>query len=215
MTHMLHRKGTKASLEDDYPVLTIRARGYNDSGLKRMQMVLEMASRHGIVNFGDIAQGSKFIVDLQAVLTSDTQNIPIIHMVFANRDDLARFMEELRAADLGISVVVSGLFDEIFRCCRQAGLTPHTVSYSLGTFGSTGELPLPEVLEVTTMCGHSIVSAGLVKKLAGEVRTGRVTPEKAAERLAKVCVCGIFNPTRAARLLALIAPSPAVRESAK
>ena len=29
--------------------------------------------------------------------------------------------------------------------------------------------------------------------------------EKAAEKLAKSCLCGVFNPKRAARLLALIA----------
>lgn len=205
---MLHRKGTATSLEDDYPVLTIRARAINDAGLPAMKKVLEIASRHGIVNFGDLVQGSRFNVDLQAILTSDNQNTPIIHMVFTSRGDLAGFMEELKAADLGISVVASGLFEEIFRCCAQAGLKPHTVSYSLGAFGSTDRLPEPEVLEVTTMCGHSLVSAGLVKKLAGQVRTGKLTPGKAAERLAKVCVCGIFNPSRAARLLALIAKSP-------
>ena len=160
MTHMLHRKGTATSLEDDYPVLTIRARAINDAGLPAMKKVLEIASRHGIVNFGDLVQGSRFNVDLQAILTSDNQNTPIIHMVFTSRGDLAGFMEELKAADLGISVVASGLFEEIFRCCAQAGLKPHTVSYSLGAFGSTDRLPEPEVLEVTTMCGHSLVSAG-------------------------------------------------------
>ncbi len=206
MTHMLHRKGTAAGLGDDYPVLTIRARGYNDTGLPAMRKVLEIASKYRIVNFGDIIQGSKFIVDLDAVLTSDKPNTPIIHMVFTNTGELGRFMEELKLADLGISVVVSGLFREIFRCCREAGLKPHTVSYSLGVFGKGEKLPAPDVLEVTTMCGHSLISAALVKKVARQVRAGRVSPEKAAETLAKVCVCGIFNPARAARLLSLIAP---------
>jgi hypothetical protein len=206
MTHTLHRKGTRENLADDFPMLTIRARGYNDGSLWRMQKVLEMASKHPIVNFGDIAQGSRFIVDLDTIITSKKQNLPILHMVFANREDMTRFMTELKEADLGISVVVSGLFDEIFRCCKEAAIKPHTVSYSLGVFGKTDTLPSPDVLEVTTMCGHSLVPAGLVREMARNVHRGKMSPEKAAEILARNCVCGIFNPKRAARLLTLIAP---------
>jgi hypothetical protein len=206
MTHTLHREGTRENLADDFPMLTIRARGYNDGSLWSMQKVLEMASRHPIVNFGDIAQGSKFTVSLNSILTSDNQNLPILHMVFTSREDVSRFMNELKEADLGISVVISGLFDEIFRCCQEAEITPHTASYSLGVFGKTDKLPSEEILAVTTMCGHSLVPAGLVRKLAQDVQAGKTPPEKAAETLAKNCVCGIFNPQRAARLLGLISP---------
>jgi hypothetical protein len=38
-----------------------------------------------------------------------------------------------------------------------------------------------------------------------DIRAGRRTPEAAAEELAKPCMCGIFNPKRAARLLAALA----------
>jgi hypothetical protein len=206
MTHSLHRQGTAEDLSDDFPMLTIRAKGYNDGSLWRMQRVLEMASKHPIVNYGDIKQGSKFTVDLEKILTTTDPQTPIIHMVFTSRPDALAFLEELREADLGISVVASGLLDELFGCCAEAGLEPHTVSYSLGVFGNTGRLPPQPVLDVTTMCGHSLVPAPLVKKLATDVHEGRLSPEKAAERLARNCVCGIFNPKRAARLLALIAP---------
>jgi hypothetical protein len=207
MTHTLHRKGTEENLAHDFPMLTIRAKGYNDCGLARMQKILEMASKYPIVNFGDIAQGSKFTADLDTILTSSKQNTPIIHMVFTDRKDVARFMKELKEADLGISVVVSGLFSELFACCAESGIRPHTVSYSLGVFGKTEKLPPEEILEVTTMCGHSMVSANLVRRLANDVRKGKTSPEKAAATLARTCLCGIFNPTRAARLLALIAPT--------
>lgn len=206
MTHTLHRQGTLENLADDFPMLTIRARGYNDGSLWRMQKVLEMASKHPIVNFGDIAQGSKFVVDLNTILTSNKQNLPILHMVFTSREDVSRFMNELKEADLGISVVISGLFDEIFQCCREAGLKPHTANYSLGVFGKTDKLPSEEILALTTMCGHSLVTAGLVRKMAQDVQSGKTSPEKAAETLAKNCVCGIFNPKLAARLLRLISP---------
>jgi len=207
MTHMLHRKGTPENLADDFPMLTIRARGYNDVSLWRMKKVLEMASKYPIANFGDIAQGSKFTIGLKTILTSTNDNLPILHMVFTNKEDVAAFMKELRKADLGISVVISGLFEEIFSCCKDSGIKPHTANYSLGIFGNTDRLPSPEILEVTTMCGHSLVPAGLVSKLARDVRTGKISPEGAAEKLARNCVCGIFNPNRAARLLSLISPA--------
>jgi len=205
MTHTLHRRGTVEDLAEDFPMLTIRARGHNDGSLWRMQKVLEMASRYPIVNFGDIKNGSKFTTTLDQILGSSDQNLPILHMVFASKDDATQFMGDLRKSDLGISVVASGLFEEIFQCCSKAGITPHTVNYSLGVHGRTGKLPSEEVLEIATMCGHSLVTGGLVKKLVADVRRGKVSPEKAAEKLARNCLCGIFNPRRAARLLRLIA----------
>jgi hypothetical protein len=51
------------------------------------------------------------------------------------------------------------------------------------------------------MCGHGLVSARLVESLAAAVRAGRCSAEKAALQLARPCVCGAFNPVRAARLL--------------
>ena len=205
MTHMLHRQGTVENLAEDYPMLTIRARGYNDGSLWRMQKVLEMASRYPIVNFGDIKNGSKFTTTLNEILTSSDQKLPILHMVFTNKDDATRFMQDLKESDLGISVVASGLFEEIFRCCKKARITPHTANHSLGVFGRTEKLPPEEILEITTMCGHSLVTGALVRKVIADVQKGKGSPDKAAEKLARNCLCGIFNPNRAAKLLRLIA----------
>ena len=60
---------------------------------------------------------------------------------------------------------------------------------------------------MTTMCGHHQVSPRLVEKMADDVKTGHLTPEAAAEQLAYPCVCDIFNPVRAATLLAEIVES--------
>jgi hypothetical protein len=205
MTHTLHRQGTVENLADDYPMLTIRAKGYNDGSLWRMQKVLEMASRYPIVNYGDIKNGSRFTRPLDEILNSTDDGLPILHMVFTNREDATRFMQDLKEADLGISVVASGLFEEIFQCCTKAGITPHTANYSLGVFGRTDKLPDKDILHITTMCGHSLVPGNLVKKLVEDVLKGKVSPEAAAEKLARNCLCGIFNPKRAAKILALVA----------
>ncbi len=206
MTHMLHRTGDPDSLRDDYPMLAIRAKGFNDEGNDwRLRKILEIAARHSIVNFSDDKTGSMFTVSLEDILNSDQTDLPMVQMVFTNTEDMTRFMADLKEADLGISVVASGLFEEIFQCCKKAGLTPHSVHYSLGVHGWVEKLPSKEVMELTTMCGHALVAKNLVTHLVAEIRKGKETGASAAEKLAKDCICGIFNPVRAARILEAIA----------
>jgi hypothetical protein len=199
---MLHRTGTVDRLAEDLPILAIRAKGYNEAGnLWRLKKILEMAvSRYPLANFGDITTGTKFSSDLEQMMESDKER-PIVHMVFTNPEDMTRFLQDLKEADLGVSVVASGLFETIFECCRKVGLAPHTVNYSAGIWGRKEALPGDEIVEIGTMCGHSLVSANLVKKLIGDIQKGKETCEAAAEELARQCVCGIFNPRRAARIL--------------
>jgi hypothetical protein len=89
----------------------------------------------------------------------------------------------------------------VLPACQEAGVTPHTINYSLGVWGKKDLLPSEDVLAVTTMCGHHQISPELVKKKVQEVRNGRKTPEKAAKELALYCPCGIFNQVRCASLL--------------
>ncbi len=206
MTHMLHRTGDPESLRDDYPMLAIRAKGYNDAGNDwRLRKILEIAARHPIVNFSDDKTGSKYDVTLEEILNSNQQDLPMVQMVFTSTEDMTRFMEDLKAADLGISVVASGLFEDIFQCCRKAGLTPHSVNYSLGVHGNTEKLPSKEVMEITTMCGHGLLSRRLVKKCVADIKRGKESGISAADKIAKDCICGIFNPVRAARILEAMA----------
>ncbi len=206
MTHTLHRTGDPDSLSEDYPMLAIRAKGFNDEGNDwRLRKILEIAARHPIVNFSDDKTGSKFTASLEEILNSDKTDLPMVQMVFTNKEDMTRFMEDLKKADLGISVVASGLFEEIFHCCKKAGLQPHSVHYSLGVHGRTERLPSKEIMDLTTMCGHALVSKHLVTHLVAEIRKGKETGSSAAEKLAKDCICGIFNPVRAARILETMA----------
>ena len=207
MTHTLHREGTPADLQEDYPVLAIRAKGYNEEGNAwRLKRILEIASRYPIVNFGDIKNGSKHTTSLEKILSPD-QDPPLVHMVFTSKEDVTGFMRDLKAADLGISVVASGLLQEIFECCKKAGLTPHTVNYSLGIHGRAEKLPPKEIMEMTTMCGHALVSKNLIVKFVEDIKKGKETGRSAAEKLARNCFCGIFNPMRAARILEALSRS--------
>jgi len=121
--------------------------------------------------------------------------------VFANFEDVKAVIKELVEADLGASVVVSGIFDKVHEALKEAGKDPHTVNMSAETFGRVDLLPEPKVLEITTMCGHHMVSSNLVKHLAGEVKEERMTAEAAAVEMAKQCTCNFFNVERARKLL--------------
>ena len=104
-----------------------------------------------------------------------------------------------------MSVVVAGILDSVNDCCQKAGLKRHTVELSLGIWGKTEKLPSNDILEVTSMCGHGLISASLVNSLVGGIKAGAKTPEDAARELTPNCTCGIFNPARAAKLLAAMA----------
>jgi hypothetical protein len=109
---------------------------------------------------------------------------------------------ELKEADLGLSVVVSGIYKTVDECLEIAELKHHTANFSLGIWGKTEKLPEEEILEITTMCGHGMIATNLVRAMIEEVSAGRKTPDEAARLLAPNCTCGIFNPSRTARLLA-------------
>lgn len=205
MSHTLHRLGTPENLRQDFIVFAMSAKGINEKGsAPKLRRFLEMALAYNPVNYGDMKTGNKFTHSLEAILDG-IQDVSIVHAVFTDEEPVARLLGDLAREDLGVSVVVSGLFDRVGECARKAGLRQHTVEYSLGIWGRTDLLPDKDILQVTTMCGHGMVSARLVRRLVSEIKKGRATPEEAAKTLAHQCVCGVFNPVRAARLLALMA----------
>lgn len=121
--------------------------------------------------------------------------------VFDNRMAAEDFVTAVKNADLGLSVNVSTSIDGAEQCCFAAGIARHSVGYSLGFEGDTSKLPESNVLLLSTMCGHGMVSHALAKKMIDWVKEGRRTPEQAACYLTRFCSCGVFNPARAARLL--------------
>lgn len=201
MSHTLHRRGNLKSLHNDFVLFAMSAKGINEvgSGL-RLRRFLEIAQLFHPVNMGDMKTGNKFITSPENILAS-TQDTSIVHAVFASREDLVGALRALEAADLGISIIVSGLFTEVHDCCQGAGVNPHTEETSLGIWGKTDCLPEEEIMQFTTMCGHGQIAFNLVKKVIEDVKQGRKTLQQGAEELAKPCQCGVFNPARAAAML--------------
>jgi len=203
MTHTLHRRGTTESLSEDYIMIMIPARGINYNGhVPKVQEFLRIALRYGPKNIGSITMGSMFHYKPEDVISRAEG---VAHAVYDNPQAVTQVLRELRQADLGLSVVVSGVFNSVEDCCRKVGLKRHTVNFSLGIWGKKEKLPSNEILEITTMCGHALISTNLVKSVVAKIKAGAMTPEDAAKELTQPCACGIFNPVRAIKLLEAIA----------
>jgi hypothetical protein len=201
MTHTLHRQGSKESLDKDYIFLCMAAKGFNEDGAdEKMREFLRIMMRHNPVNAGDMRSGNMINSNMDDIL-SNVSSTSIVHGVFTDSDTATKVLQELKDADLGMSVVVSGPFDSVDCICKAAGLSPHSLDFSGGIWGNTKKLPSKEVQEVTTMCGHGMVASNLVKSLVDDLKAGQITADEAGKELAKQCACGIFNPARAAELL--------------
>lgn len=208
MTHSLHRSGDKESLRGDYVWFMYQAKGINDKDIKDKALeFIAVAEAAGSENWGDVKTGpitQYSPEDIKRNITDKSR----IRGIFTSRRQVVRFLQGLKEKDLGFSVVISGLLEEVLPACREAGVTPHTINYSLGVWGKKDKLPAEEILAVTTMCGHHMISPRLVEKLIAEVKRGRFTPEQAALKLSSFCHCGIFNHVRAAKLIRRYAGLP-------
>ncbi len=205
MTHTLHRSGTKESLSGDFVFLYMPAFGINniDSNVK-LRKFLEIAQRHNPVNMGDASYGNMYAKGIENVMGSIKKDGTAVHAVFDNEEDAAKMLKDVKEADLGLSLVVSGIFDRVQGLCQKNGIHRHAATYSLGIWGKTDKLPSDDVLNIITMCGHGMISAARINSVADDVRAGRKSAADAAKELARQCDCGVFNPSRAAKLLAAL-----------
>jgi len=206
MTHTLHRLGLDDTLEQDYVVLVMPSKDINHVGSgPKLRRFMELALEAGAVKIGDARLGNEYHQGGRDKVMENVVDRAVVHAVFKDLDSLTRCLTALKEADLGMSVVVSGLFDKVEGCCRKVGLEKHTINQSLGRWGRTEKLPAPEILQFNLMCGHGMVSANLVKEVVADVKAGNCTAEEGAERLFQPCMCGVFNPHRAALLLKRLA----------
>ena len=203
MTNTLHRKGTIESLKNDYILFAHTARKINDAGsAPKIQEFMRICLKHHPVNMGDSKQGNihQDDIDIQTLIAHQGDGAGAV-AVYTDLDTLQKVVEELIQADLGISINISGLLDEVQQCCRRAGIERHSVEHSLGIWGAKDRLPDRQTLEFNTMCGHGMVSFNLIRKMIDYVKLRRLTPKQASRIMAKCCECGAFNPARAEILL--------------
>jgi hypothetical protein len=216
MTNTLHRYGDSESFYDDYLIFASPSSGRNDVGsIPKLKAFLEMALPFNPVNIGDPVHGGALrpstlsttanwkrdiTPNFRAVIDGIDEPASVV-AIFDNRDSAEKFLKKVVEADLGLSVNISTSIQGGQECCRFAGIPRHSVGYSLGFEGSTEKLPNTQLLALTTMCGHGMISQNLARKMVDWVKEGRRTPGQAVTYLARFCSCGVFNPQRAKRIL--------------
>lgn len=221
MTNTLHRFGNVESFQDDYVIFAIPAKGGNGqvNPLPKLKRFLQIAAEYKPVNLGDARHGgllrpSKHMNPLSHWKRDNTASYQDVidgldapttcAAVFDNKVAAEDFLKRIKEEDLGLSVNISTSIDGAEQCCHFAGIPRHSVGYSLGFEGKTENLPDGQVMLLSTMCGHGMISHSLAKKMLDFVRENRKTPEEAAAILARFCSCGVFNPSRAKRILTSI-----------
>lgn len=218
MTHTHHRRGNRESLTGDWVILAmtqaeVPAQRVNID--ERFNKLVAICAKHNPVGIAsrdtsgvthryqkgwDKSMDSG--VHLSATIDEVVKDASLLrHAVYTRKNDVLAVVKELKEANLGISVVVSGVLDEVFDVCKKADTGPHTVNMSGETLGKTELMPEPEILELVTMCGHAFISRHLARYLINRVKQGNISPEDAAVELGKQCTCNIFNVVRGADLV--------------
>ena len=183
MTHTLYRRGTYETLKDDFVMLGMCATGFTHEGSAAVKKELyEILIKYPHVNSGEVKTGSEFNAEMEDILAG-FEDTSVIHIVFTDKDVVIQVLEEIKKKDLGVSMILTGVFDDTVSCCKKSGLTPHTVHHSAGIMGKTEKLPDENVLGVTTMCGHGLVASNLVLSMVKKVRRNKLSLEEAAAKL--------------------------------
>lgn len=203
MTHTLHRVANLQDFKEDYVILVMPAKGINNDEniVEKLRKFLGIFERHNPVNMGGIGIGHLYDSTADRIIDNVYSELPMVHGVFSNREDLVAALKDIKVEDMGISIIVSGLVDSVDCCAKEAGLKRHSVNYSLGIWGDKTKLPDEKYLEITSMCGHAMISVNLIKKMINDIKKGIKTLDQAAAELAKPCVCGIFNAEKAQKIL--------------
>jgi hypothetical protein len=193
-------------MEDDFVILVMASRAYNknESTPGKYKEFLRIFSRHNAVNLGGMGIGHLYDSKAEEIIgrvDGAFPGLPMVHGVFKCREDLVAALKDIKEADMGISVIVTGLTDTTKCCIKESGLKRHSINYSLGIWGDTKKLPDERLLQISSMCGHALISFNLILKMVEDIKSGKISAKAAAEALGKPCVCGIFNAARAEKLL--------------
>jgi len=216
MTNTLHRYGKADSFNDDYIIFAIPSKGKNDKDcIPKLKEFLKICAQHNPVNMGNGQRGTltpekdlgpsshwnrSDQPDFESIIDGVTKP-GTVSAVFADASDATECLQEIIEADFGISVNISTSVENAKEVARGCGIRRHSVEYALAVSDPHDHLPNSQILSLSTMCGHGMVSFNLARKMLDMVREGRRTPEQAVATLTRFCPCGVYNPERAKRLL--------------
>ncbi|WP_439487762.1 hypothetical protein [Algoriphagus sp.] len=216
MTNTLHRFGSAESFHDDYIIFAIPSKGINDEGcIPKLKEFLRLCAKHNPSNMGNgnrssmapekglnpLAHWNRRAVNDWETVIEGVIKAGTVSAVFSTKEDAEACMGEIVAADFGFSVNMSTSVQNAKEAAICCGIKRHSVEYTLGFNDPFDLLPDSQVLTLSTMCGHGMVSFNMAKKMIDMVREGRRSPEDAANTLVRFCPCGIYNSARAKRIL--------------
>lgn len=206
MTHSLHRVGNTSNLKEDFVILVTPSKDINHKGSKeKLNKILDKIFELKPNNIGSYETGTIYSGATIEQIKERFSEVPRVRCSFDSKEKVVELLTFMRHHDFGLSVTLSGLIDETLDICNFLNIKPHSAHLSLGVYGNKEQLPSNQVLEFLTMCGHGMISKDLVIESIEKVKNGTLTPKNAAERLAKPCICGIFNTHRAQKLFETIA----------
>lgn len=218
MTNTLHRFGPAESFVDDYIIIAIPAKGKNKGDpMPALKRFLELGIEYGAASIGDAINGGSMRPTrnkwwLQHFFSrSDKPNFKRVvetitkpttyATVFDDKEKAEAFVERIRQEDFGLSINISSSLENAQGCCTKAKLARHSLGYSLGFEGMADNIPNRDVVMLSTMCGHGMIAQAFAKKMIDWVKEDRYSPDEAVAALGRFCSCGIFNPTRAKRII--------------
>lgn len=211
MTHSLHREGDLEKLERDFCVFIYPARGFNNKGVgPKVSRLFEIFYANAPSNCSSTSLRENLYSEvtpermLEAI--SKDADSARAYATFNNRESVKNVLMQMKEANLGVSIMVSGMIDKVREIAAEVGLDPHTINLSLGIHGRTDLLPPADIRRFTTMCGHAVVSPHLVRQAIRRVKTGKRTTWEASLEMAKPCACAIFNVHRSDEQLREVAP---------
>jgi len=202
MTHSLHRSGDIESQKGDYVWFMYQTKGINDVNIKPKALeFIAVAEAVGSENWGDVKTGPKLRYSIEEI-KDNLSDKSRLRGIFTKKEQVVDFLKQIKEKDLGMSVIITGVLSEVIPACKEAGVKPHSINYSLGVWGKKDNLPDDTTLSITTMCGHHMIPPKFVEYVTRQVKKGKITPEEGATRLAEFCYCGIFNHVRCADIIA-------------
>ncbi len=208
MTHTLHREGSEESLRDDFLLLVTPTSSCNNIGAaEKMKRIVDIIFDVGPINFRffRFPESGHFNLPLSKekvqLFRDRVKDNTKVRCVFNSREKFQEVIARIAEADLGISVVATGVRSVVEEILEEIHIHPHSINVAMGTYGATEKLPDKNPRIITTMCGHALVSPKLVEEMLMKIKRGRISIEEAGVELAKPCVCGTFNQERASRLL--------------
>ncbi len=216
MTNTLHRYGLAQSFRDDYIIFAIPSKGKNDEGcIPKLKQFLRICIKYNPSNIGNGNRGGLApekdmgpAAHWKRVGRPDWEKViegvikpGTVSAVFTTEEDATACFREIVEADLGMSVNISTSVENARQVGENCGINRHSVEYALSLSDPHDHLPNSQILSLSTMCGHGMVSFNMARKMLDMVREGRRTPQQAVATLTRLCPCGVYNPERAKRLL--------------